>query len=106
MARGCHALIRQGAKLVETAEDIVEELLPKFSPSERPLDASETPEVSAQLDDDHAAILDAMGFDPVTTDQIVENSPFNAAEVSSILLLLELQGNVLSESGGRFIRLR
>ena len=106
MARGCHALIRQGAKLVETAEDIVEELLPKFSPVERSTEASEALEVSAQLDDDHAAILDAMGFDPVTTDQIVENSPFNAAEVSSILLLLELQGHVLSESGGRFIRLR
>ena len=106
MARGCHALIRQGAKLVETAEDIVEELLPKLSTSEKPADASETLEVSAQIDADHAAILDAMGFDPVTTDQIVENSPFNAAEVSSILLLLELQGHVLSESGGRFIRLR
>ena len=106
MARGCHFLIRQGAKLVVTAEDIVEELLPKFSPAEMPAAPSSTFEETGELEDDHLAILDAMGFDPVTTDQIVENSPFNAAEVSSILLLLELQGHVLSESGGRFIRLR
>jgi DNA processing protein len=106
MARGCHALIRQGAKLVETGEHVLEELGPLlrevgFSPQH----VSSTPGPAAvTMDPQHRALLEAMGFDPVTTDDLVSRTGFAAAEVSSILLLLELQGHVSSGSGGLFTR--
>jgi DNA processing protein len=56
-------------------------------------------------DGDHRRLLEAMGYDPVSTDQLVERTGFSAAEVSSMLLLLELQGHVSSEAGGLFTRL-
>ena len=49
--------------------------------------------------------IQAMGYDPVTTDDLVQRTGFPAAEVSSILLLLELQGHVSSSAGGLFTRL-
>ncbi len=106
MARGCHALIRDGAKLVESAEDIAEEFASQvaFTPAPTDVNApSATQETEA--DSDHREVLEAMGFDPVSTDQLVERTRFSAAEISSMLLLLELQGHVLSESGGLFTRL-
>ena len=107
LARGCHALIRDGAKLVETAEHILEELAPLLgqidlcSTAAGPAPAAE----STPQDPQHAAILEAMGHDPATTDQLVDRTGFPAAEVSSTLLLLELQGHVSSEPGGLFTRL-
>lgn len=111
MARGCHALIRQGAKLVETADHVLEELGPLIPASARPAPGLPQPndpalqnEAVPGLDPQHAAVIDAMGFDPVTTDQLVERTGFPVAEVSSILLLLEMQGHVSSGSGGLFTR--
>ncbi len=107
LARGCHALIRDGAKLVETGQHVLEELAPLlhetgFSPHSVPA----TPEpVAAPMDAQHRELLDAMGYDPVTTDELVTRTGFAAAEVSSILLLLELQGHVSSAAGGQFTRL-
>jgi len=107
LSRGCHALIRDGAKLVETADDILEELgplvgrIPAGHPATPPTDKDPVPTGDPQ----HAAVLAAMGFDPVTTDELVNRTGFPAAEVSSILLLLELQGHVSSEPGGLFTRL-
>ena len=69
---------------------------------------SETPAVSPgslPMDPQHRQLLDAMGFDPVTTDELVARTGFPAAEVSSILLLLELQGHVSSGAGGLFTQL-
>lgn len=106
LARGCHALIRDGAKLVETGDHILEELGPLlqragFSPREAVVPETEATET---LDPQHQSILDAMGFDPATTDQLVARTGFPAAEVSSMLLLLEMQGHVSSEPGGLFTR--
>lgn len=106
LARGCHRLIRQGAKLVETAEHIIEELgaaLSELSLSlEQPASARQ-PE-STELTDEHQTLLDAMGFDPVSADQLVQRTSMSAAEVSSVLLLLELQNQVSSAPGGLFQR--
>jgi DNA processing protein len=106
LARGCHRLIRQGAKLVETAEHIIEELgaaLSELSLSlEQPPPAAEPS--TTELTDEHQALLDAMGFDPVSTDQLVQRTGMSAAEVSSVLLLLELQSQVSSAPGGLFLR--
>jgi DNA processing protein len=107
LARGCHALIRDGAKLVETGEHVLEELVPLlreagFAP---PHAVSPTPRpVAATMDPQHSQLLDAMGYDPVSTDELVARTGFAAAEVSSILLLLELQGHVSSAAGGQFTR--
>jgi DNA processing protein len=106
LARGCHALIRSGAKLVESGDDVLEELAPLVRlPTAAPRAESTDTAASQALEHDHQAVLEAMGHDPVTTDQLVERTGFSAAEVSSILLLLELQGHVSSDAGGVFARL-
>ena len=107
LARGCHALIRDGAKLVETAEHVLEELAPLLSAADISLRTPPQPQPSEAeaMDPQHAELLRAMGFDPVTTDELVERTGFPAAEVSSILLLLELQGHVSSGAGGLFTQL-
>jgi DNA processing protein len=53
---------------------------------------------------EHDVLLDAMGYDPVTIDQLNQKSSFQASEIASMLLILELEGRVSSESGGRFQR--
>jgi DNA processing protein len=107
LARGCHALIRDGAALVESADQVLEELAPLIPCSGiAPRDAPASPSVpTATVDPQHIELLEAMGYDPVTTDDLVERTGFPAAEVSSILLLLELQGHVSSSPGGMFTRL-
>lgn len=108
LSRGCHALIREGAKLVETAEHVLEELAPLLGglaplPHAGPaVCANDAPPV---IDPQHERVLEALGFDPATTDELVERTGFPAPEISSILLLLELQGHVSSGAGGLFTRL-
>jgi len=106
MARGCHALIRDGAKLVESGEHIAEELASQLAlgPETERLQVPANAQV-LQIDPEHQEVLAAMGHDPVSTDQLVDRTRFSAAEISSMLLLLELQGVVLSETGGLFTRL-
>ncbi len=107
LARGCHALIRDGAKLVETGQHVLEELAPLLGmPAPQPGAQEQCISPGTEPPDPgHQAVLDAMGFDPATTDQIVERTGFPAGEVSSILLLLEMQGHVSSSTGGLFTRL-
>jgi DNA processing protein len=106
LARGCHALIRQGAKLVETAGDIAEELaalLGGLSVAGEP--ASELrPGVQPLQDPEYLELLEAMVFDPLTVDGLVARTGFSAEAVSSMLLLLELEGHVSSNPGGLFVR--
>ena len=108
LARGCHGLIRQGAKLVETAEHVVEELSAHLAELSASLDqpTQTTEPAYDEVEPEHQILLAAMGFDPISPDQLVENTHLTAAEVSSILLLLELQGQVSSEPGGLFMRIR
>jgi DNA processing protein len=103
-ARGCHALIKQGAKLVETAQDVLEELRwPVAEPAIAPPAAHDRPdEVPA---DEHARILDALGHDPCAVDTLVERSGLTAEALSVMLLHLELDGRVASLPGGRYQRL-
>ncbi len=109
LARGCHALIRQGAKLVETAGDIMEELaalLGSLSLSAAPADKAPKNDMerSVELDPEYLHLLEQIGFDPVTVDKLVERSGLTATAVSSMLLLLELEGHVSSAPGGRYCR--
>jgi DNA processing protein len=107
LARGCHELIRQGAKLTETAADILSEL--NFS---HLLGREETPAPgpaamaagTPAMDKDHKILLDALGFDPTDLDVLVARTGFNAQAVSSMMLILELEGHVQAAPGGRYSR--
>lgn len=96
-ARGCHALIRQGAKLVESAQDVLEELPPPGQPVAAAPEAVETPH-------EQQALLDAMGFDPVSLDALMARSGWPAAELSAALLELELDGEIARLAGHLFQR--
>jgi DNA processing protein len=106
LARGCHALIRQGAKLVETADDIAEELSALLGGliAEGPLQRDQAGACEALQDPEYRQLLEAMGHDPVTVDGLVARTGFSAEAVSSMLLLLELEGHVSSSPGGFFVR--
>lgn len=107
-ARGCHALIRQGAKLVESAQDIVEELGALLGSLESPRDSLlPTPQaaVTDRLNDpDYQQLLDALGYDLVSIDELITRTGLTTEAVSSMLLLLELDGHVSSAPGGRYCR--
>ena len=106
-SRGCHALIRQGAKLTETADDILMELdfsrflVPAKGPSAA---AAGAPQAAPGMDKDHKILLDALGFDPTDLDELVARTGFNAQAVSSMMLILELEGHVKAAPGGRYSR--
>jgi DNA processing protein len=107
LARGCHSLIRQGAKLVETAEDVLEELLPLAKLPSSSHTSAQNSETEAQnsLDPAYETLLECMEYEPASIDELVNRSSFNAAEIASMLLILELQGQVVSESG-RYCRVK
>ena len=114
MARGCHRLIRQGAKLVETAADIFEELRPLATSLEALLPqpsftakAFEPAGNSASpLDKEYEILLDALGFEPAGVDLLVERTGLRVDEVASMLLILELENRVESYPGGLYVRAR
>jgi DNA processing protein len=107
LSRGCHELIRQGAKLTETAHDILSELDFSAFFEGRSL-ASERPEREVPpetgMDKDHKILLDALGFDPADLDVLVVRTGFKPEAVSSMMLILELEGHVQAAPGGRYSR--
>ncbi len=108
LARGCHRLIREGAKLVETAADVLEELAPKLQQYLLEPEAAADNDVSPTRpsDPEHQQLLEAMGYDPLPTDILVERTGLAPEVVSSMLLLLEMEGRIASEPGGLFVRIQ
>ena len=103
LSRGCHKLIRQGAKLVETADDIVAELAPLASHLLQTSLESTTKQQAPEHDDgDYRHLRKFIGHDPVSIDELAANSGLTIDQVSSMLLILELEGEVESLSGGRY----
>jgi DNA processing protein len=107
LARGCHLLIREGAKLVEEAADILVELAPQLAlelaieppAKEAPEDAEATGIAS---DPSYANLLAALDFSPRAIGELGERVQLTTAELSSMLLVLELEGLVEALPGGRY----
>jgi DNA processing protein len=94
LSRGCHALIKQGAKLVESAQDVLEEL-----------GAARVPDTTPSGPASGHDLLDKMGFDPCHIDELIACSGLTAEVVSAILLQLELEGKIASLPGGLYQRI-
>jgi len=119
MAKGCHRLIREGARLVENTADIMQELGPIAAelqmeirsrleqPDRGPDSAASKPDrhTNKLLDDsDYSKLWEVLGYDPKPVDSIIEQSGLSAREVSSMLLMMELKGLVKKHANGRFFR--
>ena len=107
MARGCHRLIRDGAKLVEAAADIYAEIGPLLAGlgiAARAELPDPTGVFGSVLDKDHEILLDALGFAPAGIDSLVARTGYAADAVASMLLILELEGRVAQQHGGLYCR--
>ncbi len=104
LARGCNGLIREGAILVETVEDVLQELnLISLTPENHPLEASQT---TIELTDDYRDLLNKIDYAPTSVDRLVEITGMRAENVASMLLVLELQGYIVATAGGCYQRIR
>ncbi len=104
LARGCHQLIKSGAKLVEEAADVLSEL--HFSVRKEAVTAQQPePRKPRALDKEYEMLLDALGFEPATIDVLVARTHLPGESVASMLLILELEGRVAALPGGRYGRL-
>ena len=108
LSRGCHLLIKQGAKLVESAQDVLEELpalpgkllRPEMDGANRPPDS--TPAFDAQPD---RPLLRALGFDPASLDELQARTGLATAALQAQLLELEMGGDLARLPGGKFVRI-
>ena len=104
--KGCHQLIRQGAKLVEQASDIIEDLgsllgvIAQHSESSNNDDAA----ASSTLDEDYQRLLEQIGYDPVPIETLLQRSGLTIDQLSSMLLILELQDHIQTAPGGLYMR--
>ncbi len=105
MARGCHQLIRQGARLVESVDDILNELASLLGHVMQNSGAGTDPPETPERDGDYLKLLDALAYDPQNPDELAQKSGLTIEQVSSMLLILELEGDVESLPGGKFSRL-
>lgn len=106
LSKGCHWLLRQGAKLVEDVDDILVEIAPGLEHAmrvESPTEANREPLPSTNAA--RRSLVESLDFTPVTIEQLVPDTGLTAAELSSMLLHLEMEGTVEALPGGRFCRL-
>jgi DNA processing protein len=106
LARGCHHLIRQGAKLVETAQDIMDELGALASALDFTATHATDHATLPQLSDDYTQLLESIGFENTSIDMLVKTTHLTPAEVSSMLLQLEMNGYIAANPGGFYNRLK
>ena len=114
LAKGCHRLLRDGARLVETAAEVIEALVPAAQAQgaglRARLETAGTPEAPQSSSDDHGqdpdyvSLLAALGDVPTSLDELAERTRLAPAALSSMLLLLELEGVVGPAVNGRWQR--
>jgi DNA processing protein len=115
MAKGCHRLIREGARLVETTADVMQELGPLAAELQMEikyrLEQPESGDIKPrdrkhQLleDSDYNELWKLLGYDPKPVDVIIEQSGLSAQAVSSMLLMMELKGLIKKHGNGRYLR--
>lgn len=119
LARGCHQLIREGAKLVETTAEIIDELAPlarrlgaslreRLAPAAKDAPAAPParPASARDGDPDYARLYAVLETDPLDIDTLAARSGLGVAALASMLLLLELEGEVVAAVGGYARRVR
>jgi DNA processing protein len=113
MAKGCHRLIKEGARLVETSGEILQGLAPLAQELALELRHALEEDAAPQAGDsapalpddpDYARLWDLLGFDPKPIDALVAQSGLNVQQVSSMLLLLEMRGLVTAQPGSAYSR--
>ena len=105
LSKGCHYLIKQGAKLVEDLQDIIDELSPFIHSTFQYID----PEINdanqlPDMDEDYQQLLNFIAYEPVSIDEMIAHTGLTTAVVSSMLLILELRGMVAAAPGGFYSR--
>ena len=109
LSRGCHSLIRDGAKLVESVADVLDEIAYPGGPAaphavRRPEAAEGSGGPAGTLGAPEQGVLDAVGHDPITLDQLVDSTRMPASRLAATLLALEIDGWVEALPGGRYVR--
>lgn len=102
LSKGCHTLIRDGATLVETVEEILIEIAPQLTEAVHRASSRDITQSATVLPgplDEH------LGYSPITLDSLASATGLTAAELSSMLLHLEIQGKIEALPGGRYCRL-
>lgn len=106
-SRGCHLLLKQGAKLVETAQDVLEELQHAAAPAHAsPDEPLPEPAAAAPPPEPTDPVLRALGHDPATLDALMARCGWPAPELSAHLLELEMAGRIARLPGGLFQRIQ
>lgn len=107
-SRGCHALLKQGAKLVESAQDVLEELrlqlTPPLVPPSKILKTVENPAEDEVTEIEPDDLVKSLGYDPVSLDALVARTGWDAATLQVRLMELELDGQVARLPGGLYQR--
>jgi DNA processing protein len=103
MARGCHQLLRDGARLVESVNDIMAEIAPLAGHLlQTSVESTHKQDTVETNDEEYVNLLRSLGHDPIGIDELVARSGLTIDQVSSMLLILELDGKIEKLSGGRY----
>ncbi|MCK5355549.1 MAG: DNA-processing protein DprA [Methyloprofundus sp.] len=105
LARGCNGLIREGAKLVESTQDILEELGHLFQQSAVQNSRINT-NIETGLDAEQQKLLNYVLYSPTSIDQLVNETGFLVENIAAHLLILEIQGYIIATNGGTYTRIK
>jgi DNA processing protein len=106
-SRGTHALIKEGAALVEQAQDVIDVILPQLEPAMKlRLSAAPVPDAPVEhLGNHERLVYDALSYEPLTVDHLLERTRLSVPSVMASLLSLELQQRVRQLPGQRYLRM-